>query len=273
MRPSDAPRLVVIHPPELAGKVLRLGRDRQSLGRGKAADLQLNDPHLSSFHAVLSHATGQTSVEDLGSRNGTMVNGERVQRPKVLRDGDVLQFGIVRARYEEPEATIVVPSARPAEQGPVRFDVERQSGDQINNVGRDQYHYVQKRDSFLREVAAARTRSLRMIWSSLALIFGGLIVYLWGGHLASESALTGFSGTMEDVRSGRMPSYDDLLREQASASFVMEIGLIIGVIGVMLLIVASIMHIIAAACGKKVDSDPRHSWNTPVERGRVGGHN
>ncbi|WP_162641578.1 FHA domain-containing protein [Streptosporangium sp. 'caverna'] len=268
---SDDPRLVVIHPPELAGTVLRLSRERQSLGRGRTADLQLDDPHLSSFHASLSHTAGQTSVEDLGSRNGTTVNGDPVRRPRVLRDGDVLQFGVLRARYEEPGGTAASPAVRHGEERLVRFDVERQAGGHINNVGRDQHnHYVQQRDSFLREVAAARTRSLRLIWLSLALIFGGCLVYLWGSYSAFSSVGSGVSDIFKYIESsgaGKPPSLSNLVGEQSFALSVALIGYTVAAGGIMLFLVALIMHVIAVARGRKVDSDPRHTWNAPVRRG------
>ncbi|GLW96852.1 FHA domain-containing protein [Microtetraspora sp. NBRC 16547] len=128
-RSSKDPRLVVIHPSQLAGTVLPVRPGRRSLGRGHTADLRLHDPHLSSIHAALSQARGQTSVEDLGSRNGTLVNGEPVRRPRVLHDGDVVQFGMVRARYEVPGSAGMMPPARRRQKRPVRFDIDRQTGE------------------------------------------------------------------------------------------------------------------------------------------------
>ncbi|GII33417.1 hypothetical protein Pmi06nite_68590 [Planotetraspora mira] len=277
---SDDPRLVVIHPSQLAGTVLPVSPGRRSLGRGQAADLRLDDPYLSFIHAALSQTGGQTSVEDLGSRNGTSVNGEPVRRPRVLHDGDVVQFGMVRARYEVPGSTGMIPPARPAQEPPVRFDIDRQAGGQINNVGRDQYnHYPQQRESFLREVAAARTRSLRLIWLSLALTFSGGLVYLWGTHLEDQAVRIAADASIEGWDSLRtsgpdhIPDIPDLgkgygpaIEAMRNASSVERIGYVIVAVGVMLFLLALIMHIIAAARGKKVDSDPRHSWNS-VQRG------
>ncbi|WP_432868617.1 FHA domain-containing protein [Microbispora rosea] len=283
---SDNPRLVVIHPSQLAGTVLPVGPGRRSLGRGHAADLRLDDPHVSSIHAALSQADGQTSVEDLGSRNGTLVNGEPVRRPQVLHDGDVVQFGMVRARYEVPGSTGMMPPARPVQDRPVRFDIDRQTGGQINNVGRDQHHhYVQERDSFLRHVAAARTRSLRLIWLSLALMFSGGLVYLWGIYIEGQArnSVTGddlngymndYLNSMENSGPGKLPPMSPGLRhvveEVNTAMSVEMIGRIIGAVGVMLFLLAVIMHIVAAARGRKVDTDPRHAWNAPAQRRRVG---
>jgi FHA domain len=261
---SDDPRLVVIHPSRLAGTVLPVGPGRQSLGRGHAADLRLDDPHLSSLHAALSQAGGQTSVEDLGSRNGTSVNGEPVRQPQVLHDGDVVQFGVVRARYEVPGSTGMMSPARPAQEQPVRFDVDRQTGGQINNVGRDQYnHYFQQRDSFLRDVAAARTRARRLIYLSLAMMFGGSLVF-------GLEFFGTFKSIFASMQSTRPPDVGELFGGGVLSAVSLS-ALAVAVVGNMLFWIALIMHIVAAARGRKVDSDPRHAWNAPVQRGRVGG--
>lgn len=261
MSPDD-PRLIVIHPSQLAGTVLPMGPGRWSLGRGHAADLRLDDPHLSSLHAALSRTGGQTSVEDLGSRNGTSVNGDPVRRPRVLHDGDVVQFGMVRARYEVPGNTGMIP-AQPTQERSVRFDVDRQTAGQINNVGRDQYnHYFQQRESFLREVAAARTRARHLIYLSLAMTFGGTLAYSWG-----------FSDTFNELL-GFIREPDPTRWSKAIDSIsnpVIVTSLFVATAGSMLFWIALIMHIVAAARGRKVDTDPRHTWNAPVQRGRVGG--
>jgi hypothetical protein len=95
-----------------------------------------------------------------------------------LRDGDVISFGMVRARYEDASH----PAAQFETPPPVHFDVGQQAADQINNVGGHQYNkqryqYVQQRESFLRSVAAARTRSRRLLWLSVLMIFGGTSLY------------------------------------------------------------------------------------------------
>ncbi|MFG2071854.1 FHA domain-containing protein [Nonomuraea maritima] len=253
---SDNPRLIVIHPSQLAGTVLSVGPGRWSLGRGHAADLRLDDPHLSALHAALSQTDGRTSVEDLGSRNGTLVNGEPVRRSQVLHDGDVVQFGMVRVRYEVPGGTGLVPSARPAQEQSVRFDVGRQAGSQINNVGRDQHnHYFQQRENFLREIAAARTRARQLIYLSLAMMFGGSLV--------STVYVLRFLDYLPSV--GRATKWSDVTGTLLSP--VSLCALAVASVGNVLFWIALIMHIVAAARGRKVDIDPQHIWNAPTRRG------
>lgn len=64
---------------------------------GRAADntIRVDDVTVSSHHARIAFRSGQWIVEDLGSRNGTRVNGIAVEGPMVITYGDDLQFGEV----------------------------------------------------------------------------------------------------------------------------------------------------------------------------------
>lgn len=71
---------------------------------GRAADntLVLQDETASAHHARLSFHEGQWWLEDLGSRNGTAVNGMALEGPLVLTYGDQIAFGRVEFRMEAP---------------------------------------------------------------------------------------------------------------------------------------------------------------------------
>jgi Protein of unknown function (DUF3662)/FHA domain len=66
--------------------------DRLVVGRGTEADLRINDPGVSRRHAELRLESGDLVVEDLGSTNGTLVDGERVERRR-LHDGATVRVG------------------------------------------------------------------------------------------------------------------------------------------------------------------------------------
>ena len=66
-----------------------------SVGRDPAADLCLDHPTISARHARLSFHHSQWWVEDLHSKNGTFLNGEPVDEPMVITQGDRLGFGQV----------------------------------------------------------------------------------------------------------------------------------------------------------------------------------
>jgi pSer/pThr/pTyr-binding forkhead associated (FHA) protein len=71
------------------------------IGRDAACDLRLDaDEYVSARHARLELAPDGVRVVDLGSTNGTYVNGERVARERLLRSGDVLRLGQTELRLE-----------------------------------------------------------------------------------------------------------------------------------------------------------------------------
>jgi diguanylate cyclase (GGDEF)-like protein len=75
-----------------AGQVLLLGTGRHGVGRLEGSDLLVGDPGVSRRHARFVSDGDGFRLEDLGSSNGTFVNGERVSQHR-LREGDVVQFG------------------------------------------------------------------------------------------------------------------------------------------------------------------------------------
>jgi sigma-B regulation protein RsbU (phosphoserine phosphatase) len=66
--------------------------DSLVVGRAAGCDLPLADPFLSRQHSRFFHRDGQLLVEDLGSRNGTMVNGRLIEGPTEVLPGDVIQI-------------------------------------------------------------------------------------------------------------------------------------------------------------------------------------
>jgi predicted component of type VI protein secretion system len=89
------------------------------LGR-QAADLLIEDPEVSRRHAALRPAGDGLELEDLGSLNGTWVNGARIQGPVRLEPGDRVQLGdtLFEVRTRWAERTVARPrpgGARPAE--------------------------------------------------------------------------------------------------------------------------------------------------------------
>jgi pSer/pThr/pTyr-binding forkhead associated (FHA) protein len=73
-------------------------RDWMVIGRGRTADLVLSEPTISRAHAAVGYEKGAFFVQDLGSTNGTGVNGRREPRT-TLRDGDEVQLGKLVLRF------------------------------------------------------------------------------------------------------------------------------------------------------------------------------
>ncbi len=86
-------RLRILEPASHQGEAYALG-DEITVGRGGGCGIVLpDDGFVSTVHARVFRRGDEVLVEDLGSRNGTFVNGERVVAPTRLRRGDHVQFG------------------------------------------------------------------------------------------------------------------------------------------------------------------------------------
>jgi DNA-binding winged helix-turn-helix (wHTH) protein len=77
-----------------------LGDGEHVLGRGRGCAVRIDSRSVSRRHALLRTEGGQALIEDLGSRNGTVVRGARVERPTPLRGGDEVRLGSVTLRFE-----------------------------------------------------------------------------------------------------------------------------------------------------------------------------
>lgn len=79
------------------GKVFPLNQV-SVIGRSTEAEISLNDTFLSSEHARLELRDGVWSLEDLGSTNGTFLNGFEVRAPTEVHDGDLVRVGRVELK-------------------------------------------------------------------------------------------------------------------------------------------------------------------------------
>jgi class 3 adenylate cyclase len=70
---------------------------RLVLGRGEDAGLVVDDPEISRAHAVIEATERGLEIQDLGSLNGTWVNGERISAATLLAHGDTIKIGNTRA--------------------------------------------------------------------------------------------------------------------------------------------------------------------------------
>lgn len=82
-----------------AGERLAL-RAVSTVGRDAASDVVVNDEAASARHALIELQGGSWWIEDQGSTNGTLLNGERLGRRERIRDGDVVEIGRIGLRFE-----------------------------------------------------------------------------------------------------------------------------------------------------------------------------
>jgi pSer/pThr/pTyr-binding forkhead associated (FHA) protein len=84
------------------GLELPIDREWFVIGRGRGADAILADATISRAHAAVGYEAGTGFfVQDLGSTNGTLLNGER-QKRGALKDGDTIQIGKLTLRVSLP---------------------------------------------------------------------------------------------------------------------------------------------------------------------------
>jgi pSer/pThr/pTyr-binding forkhead associated (FHA) protein len=79
------------------------GRPPFEAGRAHGAEIVLRDPEVSRRHARFESRNGTVFVDDLGSRNGTFLNGSRLHDALELRPGDAVDVGTTRMIVESIE--------------------------------------------------------------------------------------------------------------------------------------------------------------------------
>src|SRR5687767_11365883 len=75
--------------------------NRTIIGRAENSHVRLADRSLSRNHAEIQQRQGASYLVDLGSTNGTFVNGERLHRERALADGDVIVLGEITMVFHE----------------------------------------------------------------------------------------------------------------------------------------------------------------------------
>ena len=93
------------------GPVFDLDKDLVVVGRGEESDLRIDHKSVSKLHCVLVKTDGLILLRDLGSTNGTRVNGTRVRRAALLPN-DVLAFANFRyaVQFGDPSPRDLVPA-------------------------------------------------------------------------------------------------------------------------------------------------------------------
>ena len=105
--PQFNPRELLIHTPDGKTRTLQLERDRYTLGRSSANELcYADDAGLSRQHMVLEKSGETWSVQDLNSKNGTFVNGVRIEAPRLLGPSDRVTAGHLTIEFAEKIAPI-----------------------------------------------------------------------------------------------------------------------------------------------------------------------
>ena len=107
---SSGPALVFVESTPMTGRARPVVHD-MTIGR-QGCDVILADPEVSRRHAIVLQTAAGPAIEDLGSTNGTWINGRRLEGAQLLRAGDELRFGNtvwhVRVAGADRDATATV---------------------------------------------------------------------------------------------------------------------------------------------------------------------
>jgi pSer/pThr/pTyr-binding forkhead associated (FHA) protein len=112
-------------------KDIPLTKERMSIGRKSHNDIQIDNLAISGEHAVIVTILNDSFLEDLGSTNGTLVNGAPIKR-HFLQNGDSVELGKYKLKY----VSEAVQQATPADFEKtmvLRPDVMRQTAEQLDN--------------------------------------------------------------------------------------------------------------------------------------------
>jgi DNA-binding winged helix-turn-helix (wHTH) protein len=96
VRPQPATRFRVT----VLGRDVALQEGENLIGRGADTTIFIDDASVSRIHASI-HVAGDATLHDLGSKNGTFVNGERLTAPRVLHHRDIIAAGVVAMTFQE----------------------------------------------------------------------------------------------------------------------------------------------------------------------------
>ena len=206
-----------------AGEVATFGKHYIGLGRHPLSDVRFDaerDLDVSSRHASIMHKAEGFVLQDLSSRNGTFVNGQRIAGDVVLRDGDVVSFGqngpAVEFHVLDADAADAPTAA--AEAAAARASSPREVIDARRAPGRRSSTKVRQAI----EIARHR-RTTKVLLVLLALTIAGAGVMLWTGSSGRRRELAALQARADSLAraaaalaaqfQGRLASLQDALRQ------------------------------------------------------------
>lgn len=84
----------------MGGKRLVVGPAGATMGRSRQCDVMVDDPNVSRTHAEVRPRGGSWVLTDVGSTNGSRLNGRRLEGPEVLKPGDEIELGTTLLKFE-----------------------------------------------------------------------------------------------------------------------------------------------------------------------------
>ena len=111
---------LIVNTPENSQFDFHLDGDRVTVGRTPTSDLSLSSAQVSREHAEFTLTGSNYQLNDLGSSNGTLVNGIPIDQPVTLNDNDVIMVGDFQLFYRQPEGATPLTFALVGKTRPVK---------------------------------------------------------------------------------------------------------------------------------------------------------
>ena len=105
------PRLVLLSE-GLTGRTYELKTEKTTVGRVSDNAFEIPEASVSSHHCEITLRGNDVFVKDLGSTNGTFINGEKIEEG-VVKPGQILRVGMIEMRYESGDASKPAPPPPP----------------------------------------------------------------------------------------------------------------------------------------------------------------
>jgi len=119
---NDKP-ILIAREGQLVGERWIIESEEFMIGRGGDCQIILPERQVSRYHAKITNEHGRYVLHDLGSKNGTHLNGTRVQGSTQLKDGDEIQIALrVKLLFIGTDATIPLTVEEPTSQGNLTLD-------------------------------------------------------------------------------------------------------------------------------------------------------
>jgi hypothetical protein len=180
-------------------------RDSLVFGRDAGCDVMIPSRQVSRNHARLLVSGDGTSIEDLGSKNGTHLNGETLSEAEILNDGDVIQIAFAQQFiFLSSDATM------PLEMGDLEGMVPPQEG--LLKLEKDSRQVWIREQELLPPLSASQFQLLEMLYENQDRVIArkDIIAEIWGADNAvevSEQALDALVRRLRDRLATIEPSH------------------------------------------------------------------
>lgn len=134
------PRLIIYEDSEQAETIFEtfeLSDHSILIGSDPDNHLILNTPEIDSSHASLELRNSEWILQDLGSPNGTIVNGQTIEGPHSLYHDDLIEVGYIKMRFQDPERGITkeFPRSAPNEEDKHKNEHNHEHTDEHEHKG------------------------------------------------------------------------------------------------------------------------------------------